>query len=511
MQSIYRPSLASLTDLYQLTMGAAYHATGREKDEAVFHLFFRRPPFGSGFTLAAGLAPAIEYLTTFQFSAPELAYLAGLKGANGAPLFSAEYIETLAALEPGLGLDIDAVPEGTVVFPYEPLVRVQGPLLAAQLVETALLNVINFPTLVATNAARVVLAAGGAPVLEFGLRRAQGPDGALTAARAAYIGGVAATSNVLAGQLFDIPVRGTHAHSWVLSWPTEQEAFDAWAEASPHNSILLVDTYDTVDGVRHAIETARKMRAAGHELGGIRLDSGDLAYLSKQARRMLDEAGFPKAQIVASNDLDPDTIASLREEGARIDVWGVGTRLVTAYDEPALGGVYKLAAVRPPQGGPWRRTVKISADAAKTTVPGILGVRRFFDEQGLAAADMIYDTGSDKPLGAMVVDPTNSHRRKVVDPAWSSEELLQPVLRAGRLIADVPSLRDARERAHDQINVFHPSILRRVNPHRYPAGLEIGIFREREAMVEEAMERAALRTLEEARLAELPAARGGEA
>lgn len=502
MQSIYRPSLATLTDLYQLTMGAAYHATGRERDEAVFHLFFRRPPFGSGFTLAAGLATAVEYLTSFRFSAEELGYLAGLRGAHGAPLFTDDYLETLAALEPGLGLDIDAVAEGTVVFPYEPLVRVQGPLLAAQLVETALLNVINFPTLVATNAARVVLAAGGAPVLEFGLRRAQGPDGALTAARAAYIGGVAATSNVLAGHLFDIPVRGTHAHSWVLSWPTEQEAFDAWAVAAPHNSILLVDTYDTIDGVRHAIETARKMRSAGHELGGIRLDSGDLAYLSKQARRMLDEAGFPRAQIVASNDLDPDTIASLREEGARIDVWGVGTRLVTAYDEPALGGVYKLAAVRPPEGGPWRRTVKISADAAKTTVPGILGVRRFFDEQGLAAADMIYDTGSDKPLGTMVVDPTNSHRRKVIDPAWSSEELLAPVLRAGRLVADVPSLRDARERAHEQINQFHPAILRRVNPHRYPAGLEIGIFREREAMVEEAMERAALRALEEAHQAE---------
>lgn len=492
MQSIYRPSLATLTDLYQLTMGAAYHATGREQDEAVFHLFFRRPPFGSGFTLAAGLATVVEYLSRFRFAHEELGYLAGLRGMDGAALFTTDYLQTLAALEPGLGLDIDAVPEGTVVFPYEPLVRVQGPLLAAQLVETALLNMINFPTLVATNAARVVLATGGAPVLEFGLRRAQGPDGALTASRAAYIGGVAATSNVLAGRLFGIPVKGTHAHSWVLSWPTEQEAFDAWAEAEPHNSILLVDTYDTLTGVRHAIQTGRKLRAAGHELGGIRLDSGDLAYLSREARRMLDEAGFPKAQIVASNDLDPDTIASLREEGAAIDVWGVGTRLVTAYDEPALGGVYKLAAVRGPGGGAWRRTVKISADAAKTTVPGILGVRRFVDDVGLAAADMIYDTLAEGPLGTTVVDPTNSHRRKAIDPQWTSEELLRPVLRAGELIAPVPTLEEARAHAHTELNRFHPAILRRVNPHRYPAGLEIGIYREREALVEKAHDRGAI-------------------
>ena len=492
MQSIYRPSLATLTDLYQLTMGAAYHATGREKDEAVFHLFFRRPPFGSGFTLAAGLAVVVEYLTQFRFSPEDLGYLAGLRGVDSAPLFTTDYLQTLAALEPGLGLDIDAVPEGTVVFPYEPLLRVQGSLLAAQIVETALLNMINVPTLVATNAARVVLAAGGAPVLEFGLRRAQGPDGALTASRAAYIGGAAATSNVLAGRLFGIPVKGTHAHSWVLSFPTEQEAFDAWASAEPHNSILLVDTYDTLTGVRHAIVTGRKLRAAGHDLGGIRLDSGDLAYLSREARRMLDEAGFTKAQIVASNDLDPDTIASLREEGAEIDVWGVGTRLVTAYDEPALGGVYKLAAVRGPGGGPWRRTVKISADAAKTTVPGILGVRRFVDDSGLAAADMIYDTLAEGPPGMMVVDPTNSHRRKVVDPDWTSEELLRPVFRDGELVAPVPSIEEARAHARAEINRFHPAILRRVNPHRYPAGLEIGIFREREALVEQAAERGAI-------------------
>ena len=237
------------------------------------------------------------------------------------------------------------IPEGTIVFPHEPLLRVHGPLLQAQLLETALLNIVNFQTLVATKAARVVLAARGEPVLEFGLRRAQGIDGALAASRAAYLGGCAATSNVLAGRLYGIPVRGTHAHSWVMCFDDELEAFRAYARAMPNNCVFLVDTYDTLDGVRHAIEVGQELRRQGHEMIGIRLDSGDLAWLSIEARRMLDEAGFPKATIVASNELDEQIIASLKDQGATIGVWGVGTRLVTAYDQPALGGVYKLAAI----------------------------------------------------------------------------------------------------------------------------------------------------------------------
>jgi nicotinate phosphoribosyltransferase len=482
-ESIYRPSMAILTDLYELTMASAYYATDRHHEEAIFHLFFRQPPFGSGFTLAAGLEAAVEFLRTFKYGEEDLAYLGTVCGVDGQPLFEPAFLEYLAGLPPGLGLDVDAVPEGTVVFPYEPLLRVRGPILAAQLVETALLNLVNFPTLVATNAARVVLAAGGDPVLEFGLRRAQGPDGGLTASRAAYIGGCEATSNVLAGRLYGIPVRGTHAHSWILSWLDEQEAMDKWAEVQPHNTILLVDTYDTLEGVRRAIETGRRMRAAGRELGGIRLDSGDLAYLSHEARRMLDEAGFPDARIVASNDLDAETIASLREQGAAIDTWGVGTRLVTAYDQPALGGVYKLTAARSGPDARWRPTVKVSADPGKTTVPGMLGVRRFFDGQGVAAADMIYDTLEHQAPGAVLVDPTNALRRKPLDPEWRSEDLLVPVMRDGDLVAELPGLDAVREHARQSLASFHPSILRRLNPHRYPAGLELELHLRREELV----------------------------
>ena len=483
MESLYRPSLATLTDLYELTMAAAYYKGGRDRDEAVFSLFFRRPPFGSGFTLAAGLESVVDFIENFAFSPDDLTYLATLSGSDGKPLFEPAFLDHLDHLR--LDLDIDAVPEGGVVFPYEPLVRVRGPLLAAQIVETALLNLVNFPSLVATNAARVVRAAAGVPVLEFGLRRAQGPDGALTASRAAYLGGCAATSNVLAGRLFGIPVRGTHAHSWILAHHSEQEAFDAYAEAMPNNAILLVDTYDSLTGVERAILTGRKMRAAGHELGGIRLDSGDLAYLSARARRMLDAAGFPNASIVASNDLDPEAIAAIEDEGGSVSVYGVGTKLVTAYDQPALGGVYKLTAIRANSGEPWRRPIKVSDDPGKVTVPGVIGVRRFSDAEGTAAADMLYDESDAGTSEMVVIDPTNPHRSKVLDPAWSTHELLVPIFRAGRRVYDPPSLTAVRDHAAAEIASFHPGVLRRLNPHRYPAGLEAGLHRRREALIEE--------------------------
>ena len=305
---------------------------------------FRRNPFGGGFTIAAGLATAVDYLQQSRFTADDTAYLAGLTGNDGRPLFEPAFLDFLCGMEPAC--DIDAVPEGTVVFPQEPLVRVRGPLLQAQLLETALLNIINFQTLIATKAARLVLAAQGEPVLEFGLRRAQGIDGALSASRAAYIGGCEATSNVLAGQLFDIPVRGTHAHSWVMCHDDELTAFREYARVMPNNCVFLVDTYDTLEGVRHAVDVGQELRRQGHELIGVRLDSGDLASLSIEARQILDEAGFPDAAIVASNDLDEHIVETLKQQGAKISVWGVGTRLVTGYDDPALGGVYKLSAIR---------------------------------------------------------------------------------------------------------------------------------------------------------------------
>jgi nicotinate phosphoribosyltransferase len=366
---------------------------------------------------------------------------------------------------------VDAVPEGTVVFPYEPLVRVRGPILQGQLVETALLNFVNFETLIATKAARVCLAARGDDVIDFGLRRAQGPDGGLSASRAAYVGGAAATSNVLAGRIFGLPVRGTHAHSWVMAFDSEAEAFEAWAAAQPNNAVFLADTYDTLEGVRRAAEAALRLRERGHEAIGVRLDSGDLAWLSIEARRILDAAGLPGAKIVASNDLDEHLIASLKEQGARIDVWGVGTRLVTGGDQAALGGVYKLAAVRLP-GRPWQHRVKVSEQAAKTSNPGVQQVRRFSGPGGFTA-DVVYDEESGLPASPVAVDPLDPTRRKRIPEGTPAEDLLVPVLRGGRPVYEPPPLEGARARAREQVAQLHPGIKRFVNPHQYPVGLSL--------------------------------------
>ena len=464
---VYRPALALATDLYELTMAQAYVASGTAEREAVFHLFFRTNPFEGGFAIACGIARALEYLEDYRFAREDLDYLAGLEGNDGRPLFDAAFLRQLGSLR--LACDVDAVPEGTVVFPYEPLLRVTGPILHAQLVETALLTLVNFETLIATKAARVVLAAKGDPIVDFGLRRAQGLDGGLSASRAAYVGGTVATSNVLAGRLFGLPVRGTHAHSWVMAFESEIESFDAYARAQPNNCIFLVDTYDSIEGVRNAIEAGRRLRERGHEMVGIRLDSGDLAYLSIEARRMLDEAGFPSAQIVASNDLDEHTIASLKEQGARIDMWGVGTRLVTGGEQAALGGVYKLGAVREP-GGQWRHTVKLSEQAAKTSNPGIQQVRRFSGPGGFLA-DMIYDEASGAPSEPVIVDPLDPTRRKRVPPGTPAEDLLKPLMRAGRAVAAPPPIEEARARVREQLDRLHPGIKRFVHPHQYPVGL----------------------------------------
>ena len=342
------PHWAMLTDLYELTMACGYWRLGMADREAVFQLSFRENPFGHPFSIACGLAQVGEMLADFRFAQDAREYLRSLTGVDRQPLFGQDFLDYLGTLR--LRVDIDAVEEGTVVFPQEPLVRVRGPLLQAQILESLLLNVINFQTLVATKAERLCHAAGESSVIEFGLRRAQGVNGALAASRAAYVGGCVGTSNVLAGQLFGIPVRGTHAHSWVMCFADELAAFEAYAQVLPNNCIFLVDTYDTRAGLRHAVQVAQQLRARGHTLVGIRLDSGDLLTLSKLARQMLDDAGLLDAVVVASNELDEYQIASLREQGARIDVWGVGTRLATAYDQPALGGVYKLAALRDERG-----------------------------------------------------------------------------------------------------------------------------------------------------------------
>jgi nicotinate phosphoribosyltransferase len=479
LSTLYRHSLALLTDLYQLTMAYGYWKTGLSEREAVFHLFFRKNPFGGGYAIAAGLDEAIDYLRAFRFEQGDVNFLETLTGNDGAPLFERAFLDYLQQME--FACNVDAVPEGTAVFPHAPMLRVRGPLLQAQLIETPLLNILNFQTLIATKSARVCYAAQGEPVLEFGLRRAQGVDGAITASRAAYIGGCSATSNVLAGKLYGIPVKGTHAHSWVMVFDDELEAFSAYAEAMPNNCVFLVDTYDTVEGVHRAVEVGLKLRERGHEMVGVRLDSGDLAWLSIQARKILDEGGFPDAAVVASNDLDERLIESLKQQGATIGVWGVGTKLVTAYEQAALGGVYKLSAIRNELGG-WDHKIKLSEQAIKISTPGILNVRRFFHAEGFAG-DMIYDELADCKEPCLIVDPADATRRKSFPLKTPSENLLVPIFRAGEAVYERPSLEGIRERVQAQLEGLHAGIKRFDNPHAYPVGLEAGLFERKRSLI----------------------------
>ena len=439
MAAVQTPAL--LTDLYELTMANGYWKAQVAEREAVFHLTFRQHPFKSRYTVACGLATALEMLDEFRFDSSDIEYLASLVGSQGRPLFESEFLAYLGQLR--LACDIDAIPEGTLVFPHEPLMCIRGPVLHCQILETLLLNVINFQSLIATKASRIVAAAGDDPVLEFGLRRAQGVDGGLAASRAAYVGGCAATSNVRAGKLHGIPVRGTHAHSWVMFFDSEPQAFERWSEAMPDNCIFLVDTYHSIEGVRNAIREGIKLRQHGHDMIGIRLDSGDMAALSIEARTMMDEAGLEAAKIVASGDLDEYQIASLKQAGARIDIWGVGTRLVTAYDEPALGGVYKLSAVKS-ESGEWVDKLKLSEEKEKSSLPGIQQVRRL-THNGRMAGDIIFDERS--------------------GCSQQGEDLLKPVYRHGSRVGDGESLEATRERLRMQLAAFPDGP-------DYPVGLE---------------------------------------
>ena len=489
---LYDTSLSLLTDLYQITMAYGYWKSQTAEKEAVFNLYFRRNPFNGGFTIACGLANVIGYIQNFGFSKKDLRYLRSMTGNDGKPLFDEGFLAYLANLK--LTCDIDAIPEGTVVFPNEPLIRVRGPILQCQLLETPLLNLINFESLVTTKAARLRLVAETDTILEFGLRRAQGVDGGMTASRAAYIGGCDATSNVLAGKLYDIPVRGTHAHSWVMSFDDEQQAFDTYADVLPNNVTLLVDTYDTLQGVRHAIETGRKLEQRGYKLSAIRLDSGDLAYLSIEARKLLDAAGFTQTAIVASNDLDETIINSLKQQGAKINIWGVGTKLVTAYDQPALGGIYKLAALRNEASGTWEYKMKLSEQAIKISTPGIQQVRRFRDERGFLA-DMIFGTemnGSDqRPVGkaATMIDPLDFTRRRRFNADQSHEDLLVSVFQTGTCVYTLPDIHAIRARVQAQLANLHPGVKRLVNPHTYPVGLEQHLHELKTALILQLRER----------------------
>ncbi|MCE7069793.1 nicotinate phosphoribosyltransferase [Dyadobacter sp. CY327] len=472
INQLYNTSLSLLTDLYQLTMAYGYWKAGKAEQEAVFNLYFRKHPFQGGFTIACGLSSVVDYLSEYQFSEEDLAYVGSITGNDGEKLFEPGFLDYLKNIE--FACSIDAIPEGTAVFPNEPLLRIQGPILQCQLLETPLLNLINFQSLIATKAARMRLVAKDDTLLEFGLRRAQGPDGGVTASRAAYIGGFDATSNVLAGKLYDIPVKGTHAHSWVMSFDSELESFETYAQYMPNNVTLLVDTYDSLNGVRHAIKVGNQLRERGYDLGGIRLDSGDLAYLSIEARKLLDDAGFEKTNIVASNDLDEHIMDSLKIQGAKINVWGIGTKLVTAYDQPALGGVYKLAAIRS-ESGEWDYKLKLSEQAIKVSTPGIQQVRRFKDTKGFVS-DMIFNIETPSTGKATMVDPYDFTRNRSFSESTFFEDLLVPIFVKGYLVYKMPSVHETRDRVQEQLSNFHKGIKRFVNPHTYPVGLEKGLF-----------------------------------
>ncbi|MBE3553971.1 MAG: nicotinate phosphoribosyltransferase [Thermicanus sp.] len=459
-------NLTLLTDFYQLNMMYAHYKLGNLKKKVVFDLFFRSIPCQNGYAIAAGLEQAVEYIKSLHFTDEDLTYLRKVGHYDDG------FLKLLSNFR--FTGDLWAIPEGTFVFPHEPLIRVEATILEAHLLETALLNIINHQTLIATKAARVVHAAGTDPVLEFGLRRAQGPDAGVYGARATYIAGVSSTSNVLAGKKFGIPISGTNSHAYVLSFGNELDSFRSYLETFPDQAVLVVDTYDTLySGVPHAITAFKELFARlGREPKsyGIRLDSGDLAYLSKETRKKLDEAGFKSAKIFASGDLDENLIRDLKMQGAKIDAWGVGTHLITSKDCPSLGGVYKLSAEE--EDGVYQPRIKVSENPDKITNPGVKKVVRFISEEtGKALADLIMLADEENPKGNYeIFHPIYTMKRKWLRH-YRIEELLLPIFRQGELVYSLPTLEEIRKRVTEQGKMFAPEILRLTNPHEYHVDL----------------------------------------
>ena len=470
-------NLTMLTDLYQLTMMYGYLKSGMRDNIATFDMFYRSKDESTHYAIMAGLEQLIDYLKNLHFDEDAIEYLRGLG------IFDEEFMHQLRDFK--FTGDVYAVPEGTIVFPGEPLVRVTAPIFEAQLVETALLNIINHQTLIATKASRVVQAAEGGTVMEFGLRRAQGPDAGIYGARAAIIGGCKSTSNVLTGQMYSIPIAGTHAHSWVMSFPDEITAFRKYAEMFPTSCLLLVDTYDTLkSGVPNAITVFNELRATGHEPVGIRLDSGDLAYLSREARKMLDAAGFPNTIICASGDLDENLIRDLKLQGACIDTWGVGTKLITSEDCPSLGGVYKMSAET--IDGQVIPKIKISENPVKITNPGIKRLWRIYDNKtGKATADLIalshesYDTS--KPL--TIYDPVNTWKSMTLTD-YSMKELQVQVFDKGECVYESPSLKEIQQHCAEELDTFWDQYKRLLNPHRYKVDLSDSLWMLKNSMLQ---------------------------
>ena len=463
-----------ITDLYELTMLAGYLEEGMHETPAVFDLYYRHNPFKGGYAVFAGLDTALSYLEGLAFTDDELAYLRTLG------IFRPAYLEFLRAFR--FRGRVTAPQEGTVVFANEPLLTIEGNLAEAQFVETALLNIINFQTLVATKSARVTQTAGSAEVVEFGLRRAHGPDGGISVARAAYIGGARSTSNVMAGKKFGIPVKGTHAHSWIMAFDDELTSFRKYAEVFPDSCILLVDTYDTLkSGIPNAITVARELRAQGHELAGVRLDSGDLAYLSREARRMLDEAGFPEASILASNEIDEYVIESIVSEGGKVDIYGVGTKLATCMGEGggALGGVYKLVKIGD------RPKLKVTSDIAKATLPDRKRLLRAEAPDGSFLMDVITLADETVMPGETVYNPVNLLQHTAIPADARFTELRSVVMEGGKRTGGRQTLDQMADRCAGQLARLPEGCLRFINPHIYKVSIGKGLFDLRMRLMEE--------------------------
>ncbi len=482
-----RQNLTLLTDLYELTMMQGYFRNMDRNETVIFDAFYRSNPNGGGYAISAGLDQLIKYIKELHFAPQDIEYLAGLQ------IFDQDFLDYLADFR--FSGSIYAIPEGTVIFPREPIVKVIAPIMEAQLVETAILNIMNHQSLIATKASRVCWAARGDGIMEFGLRRAQGPDAGLYGARAAVIGGCIGTSNVLCGQLFHVPVKGTHAHSWIMSFPDEYTAFKTYAEMYPSACILLVDTYDTLKaGVPNAIRVFQEMRDSGVTLTsyGIRLDSGDLAYLSKKARKMLDEAGFSDAVISASNDLDEYLIDSLKVQGAAITSWGVGTNLITSKDWPAFGGVYKLAAIMG-EDGKFIPKIKLSENSEKVTNPGNKTIYRIYDkETGKIKADLIClvdETFSEEePL--LLFDPLEPWKKTKCKPGtYTMRELLKPVFVDGECVYESPEVMDIRDYCLKELSTLWDETRRLINPQKVYVDLSNKLYQIKIALLDQMSEK----------------------
>lgn len=476
-------NLTLLTDLYELTMMQGYFKNPTDQ-VVVFDAFYRKNPCEGGYAIAAGLEQIVEYIRHLHFAPDDIDYLRSLN------IFDADFLEYLRGFH--FTGDIYAVPEGTVVFPREPLLKVIAPVMEAQLVETTILNLLNHQSLIATKASRVVYAAKGDGIMEFGLRRAQGPDAGLYGARAAMIGGCIGTSNVLTGQMFQVPVKGTHAHSWIMSFPDEYTAFKTYAELYPNACILLVDTYDVLNsGVPNAIRVFREMKEAGHEMKGygIRIDSGDLAYLSKQAYKMLDEAGFGDAIISASSDLDEYLIESLKAQGAKINSWGVGTNLITCQDNPAFGGVYKLAAIKNKEDQDFVPKIKLSENVEKVTNPGNKTIYRIYDKKtGKIRADLICLANEtfDPEKDMIIFDPMATWKKtKIAGGSYTLRELLVPVFQKGECVYTSPSVMEIRDICKKELDTLWDETRRFVNPQEVYVDLSDRLFKIKSELLEQ--------------------------